>query len=154
MRWTARVPANCWIFIGCPPDSPNNSIKTTEFPGFSFFRGSSRHLDFGIAQKSSQFSQVSLDALDCQGSYQPILLTNSIKATEFPGFSTITCQTKIRRPSSKNAQHFPLFYGYKWNVLHSTWVRSLPHPPGARLLRPTAPGEPHDVTIMVAKPAV
>ena len=49
---------------------------------------------------------------------------------------------------------FPVDYKGKWNVPHSTWVRSLSHPPGAKFLRPAAPGDPHDVTIMGAKPAI
>ena len=105
MRWTARAPANCWIFnIGCPPDSPNKL-----------------HQNHWVSR---------------------FLHPNMPDKNPTPKFNKCTA--------------FPLvfFYWYRWNVPHSTWVWSLPHPPGARFLRPAAPGDPHDVTIMGAKPAV
>ena len=114
MRWTARVPANCWIFIGCPPNSPNNSIKTTEFPGFSFFRGSSRHLDFGIAQIISVFPGNQL--LDFYRLPSRFSQQTPSKPLEFPGFSILTCQTKSDAQVRKMHSISPCFYRYKWNV--------------------------------------
>ena len=63
--------------------------------------------------------------------------------------------TKTTSQQFKKCTAFsPVFIGAGWNVPHSTWVRSLPHPLGARFLRPAAQGDPHDVTTMGAKPAV
>ena len=49
----------------------------------------------------------------------------------------LTCRMTSQPINLKSAQHFHVFFDrYKWNVPHSTWVRSLPHPPGARFYAP------------------
>ena len=65
--------------------------------------------------------------------------SNTTNCNFRPGFefSNPNMPDDIPTNKSKKCTAFsPVFNRYKWNVPHSTWVRSLPHPPGARFYAP------------------